>query len=200
MSRDLGPVSTLGADAVGQPGQRRFRFFARSERGSAIFWVEKEYLNSLALTLDRALAVLSEGQILRPQVQVGQTPDVESMPTDFPIPPTYDFQVGELRLSFVESEGTFQLTAVPFDILMEPGEEPQLVLREQEAVSLSFTQQDAYRLSRNITAVIAAGRPTCPFCGAPLDDGPHACVKQNGHQRIIPLDADGEGEGEEGEE
>ena len=52
MGIELGPVWLLGADAVGQPGQRRFRLFVQSARGSAILWMEKEQLNSLSLSLD----------------------------------------------------------------------------------------------------------------------------------------------------
>jgi len=34
----------------------------------------------------------------------------------------------------------------------------------------------------------------CPLCGAPLDGGPHACVKQNGHHEIVQLVEDDEEE------
>ena len=39
MSIELGRVDVLGADAIGQPGQRRFCLFARSWRGSALMWM-----------------------------------------------------------------------------------------------------------------------------------------------------------------
>ncbi|MEX2081654.1 MAG: DUF3090 family protein, partial [Dehalococcoidia bacterium] len=29
--------------------------------------------------------------------------------------------------------------------------------------------------------VVAAGRPPCPLCTAPLDPAGHVCVKRNGH-------------------
>ncbi|MBA2768826.1 MAG: DUF3090 family protein, partial [Sporichthyaceae bacterium] len=32
-------------------------------------------------------------------------------------------------------------------------------------------------------AVVAAGRPPCPFCGGPLDVGGHVCPRANGYRR-----------------
>ena len=46
MSVELGSVRVLGADAVGQPGQRRFRLFVQTARGSAIMWMQ--FLSSLS--------------------------------------------------------------------------------------------------------------------------------------------------------
>jgi uncharacterized repeat protein (TIGR03847 family) len=32
-------------------------------------------------------------------------------------------------------------------------------------------------------AVVAAGRPPCPFCGGPLDASGHVCPRANGYRR-----------------
>ncbi|MDQ2903995.1 MAG: DUF3090 family protein, partial [Chloroflexota bacterium] len=69
MSTDLGIVELLGAEAVGQPGQRRFRLFARSSRGTAVMWMEKEQLSTLSVAVDRLLAHITEGQVLRVEAQ-----------------------------------------------------------------------------------------------------------------------------------
>jgi uncharacterized repeat protein (TIGR03847 family) len=190
MSRELGPVSVLGADAVGQPGQRRFRLFAQSTRGSVIMWMEKGQLNNLSLALDRFLAQLTEGQVLRIEARAGSPPVPEGMPDDFPVPATYDFQVGEMKLGYDERHDIFVLSATPLDIVLGPDERPQLLMREEEAVSFSFTQDDARQLTSLINAVVSRGRPVCPLCGAPLEDGPHACLKQNGHLEIIRIEGE----------
>ncbi len=31
--------------------------------------------------------------------------------------------------------------------------------------------------------VVEAGRPSCPFCGGPIDPSGHLCVRANGHRR-----------------
>lgn len=196
MSIDLGLVPLLGADAVGQPGQRRFRLFTRSERGSAVMWMEKEQLAGLSEVLDRSLAYVTEGEILRIEAQAVEMPSTEGIPDDFPRHPTCEGQVGQMRLTYDEAEGNFVLNVVPLDVQMEPEEEvPQVIMRYDDAVSFAFTLLQAQSLSQTIQYVLTSGRPICPLCHLPLDGGPHACVKQNGHREIIQIE-----EGDEGEE
>ncbi|GHO92422.1 hypothetical protein KSF_024700 [Reticulibacter mediterranei] len=196
MSVDLGYASVLGTDAVGQPGQRRFRLFVMSERGSAVMWMEKEHLNSLSLALDRFLAMISEGQILRTEAQAGIRPSPKSMPANFPQRPTYEFQVGQMKLNYDEQETAFLLIVTPLEITMERGQEPQIYMREDDDVSFHFTLPDAHELSSGIAQIVSAGRPVCPLCHAPLDGGPHACVKQNGHREILRIEEQDEDEEE----
>ncbi len=193
MSRDLGPVDVLGAEAIGQPGQRRFCLFVRSPRGSAVMWMEKEQLNSLSLALDRFLAQLSGGQVLRTEAQAGQRPQPVAMPANFPHAPDYDFQVAQLKIGYDELHDRFLLSVTPLEILMEPGQEPQAVIDEEAAVVFFFSLEQAQQLSTDITTIVTSGRPVCPFCGTPLDGSPHACVKQNGHHEIVIVEEeDGE--------
>ncbi|QBD79770.1 DUF3090 family protein [Ktedonosporobacter rubrisoli] len=185
MSRELGLISVLGADAIGQPGERRFRIFAESRRGSVVLWMEKEQLNSLSLALDRFMSQITEGQVLRVEARAGGQPVPEGMPADFPLASAFDFQVGQMKLHYDEYNAAFILSATPLEIVMEPGEEPKAQLREDDTVSFIFTQQDAQELASTIARVIESGRPVCPLCHAPLDGGPHACVRQNGHREIF---------------
>ncbi len=148
MSIELGHVELLGVDTIGQPGQRRFYLFARSWRGSTLMWMEKEQLNRLSLTLDRALAQLTEGQVLRTM---------------------------------------FTFTVAPLEIVMDQGQEPLALVHEEEAVSFLFTHKQAQDLSSTINVLMTGGRPVCPLCQTPLDEGPHACVKQNGHHEIVQI-------------
>jgi uncharacterized repeat protein (TIGR03847 family) len=188
MSIELGPVWLLGADAVGRPGQRRFRLFVQSARGSAILWMEKEQLNSLSLSLDGVIAHLTEGQVLRIEARSGEQPQPGTLPVDFPRVPTHELQVGQLKLGYDEDRDVFLISAVPLVIEMESEEEPLAGLREEEAITFLFTQNDAQELSIAISAVVSAGRPLCPLCHAPLDGGPHACIRQNGHREILQIE------------
>jgi uncharacterized repeat protein (TIGR03847 family) len=195
---DLGTAEILGADAVGQPGQRRFRLFVRTQTSSAILWMEKEQLLNLSLVIDRVLAQISEGRILRTEAQAGGlSPVVGDLPTGFPAPALYDFQVGQLRLSFDGEQGAFILAAVPFEIVEDESGDPQLSLRAENTLTFFFTTDQAQHLTARITFLVNSGRPLCPLCHAPLDEGPHSCVKQNGHREIIQLLRE---EGDEGEE
>lgn len=197
MSIELGLAFTLGAEAVGQPGQRRFCLFAESRRGSAIMWMEKEQLNRLSFALDRALAQVTQGQILRTEAQAETPPEPLGLPADFPRSPEYDFREAQIGLTYDPRAETFTLTVAPVDIIIEPGqEEPQAQVRAEESISFLFTAQQAHSLTSAINAMLSAGgRPVCPLCGTPLDGGPHACVRQNGHYEVIQV-VDGDDEEE----
>jgi len=198
MRMNLGAVNLLGADAVGEPGQRRFRLFARSRRGAMLIWIEKEQLSNLALELDRLLAQLTEGRILRTIAEAPETGKdmiqrpLSGMPANFPKSPDYELQASgpggqavQMILSYDEGRDLFELLAVPVDIILQAGQEPQAAIREDDAVSLLFTQEQAHELSSTITTLVTSGRPVCPLCHTPLDGGPHACVRQNGHREIV---------------
>ncbi|WP_052887550.1 DUF3090 family protein [Thermogemmatispora carboxidivorans] len=205
MSRDLGLVELLGADAVGPPGQRRFRLFARSESGSAVMWMEKMQLNELGLAIDRLLTQVTQGKILHVEAQAPQEGAEEEaaplgMPADFPLIPDEEFQVAQLKLSYDFRRELIILMAVPLEIIMEADQEPQGRVREDRAVTFAFTHAQAEALTKTITRVVSAGRPVCPFCHMPLDGGPHMCEKQNGHRQIIQLLEEEDDEDDEDDE
>lgn len=197
MSTDLGPVEILGAEAVGQPGQRRFRLFAQAGKRSLLLWMEKEQLNTLSLALDRVMAQVTEGGILRAMAQATPLPEPEGLPANFPGHPTFEFQVGQIRIGYDERRDLLALIASPIEVLLEPGQEPRAVIREDESVSLFFTLQQAQRLTQSIAALVTSGRPVCPLCNTPLDGGPHACIRQNGHREVIQELEDEEDEEED---
>lgn len=198
--RDLGSARVLGAEAIGQPGQRRFRLFARTRAYSAILWMEKEQLLNLSLVIDRILAQISEGRILRTEARAGGLASAgDDLPSDFPMPPDYDFQVGQLRLNFDGERETFLLAAVPFEIEEDESGEPQISLHSDDALSFQFTLEQAQLLTNRITVLASSGRPVCPLCHTPLDGGPHACIKQNGHREIIQAIREEDGDEEEEE-
>jgi len=197
MSKEFGTVELLGADTVGQPGARRFCLFIRDRRDTALMWMEKEQLNRLSLTLDQVLAQLTSGQVLRTEAQAGSRPTPPGMPPDFPRTPEYDFRAAQMALTYDERDELFSFTVAPVDVLLEPGEEPRALVHEEEAISFSFTLQQAQELASTINILVSGGRPVCPLCHAPLDGGPHACVKQNGHHEIVQVIQDDDDEEEE---
>ena len=187
MSMQFGVVQVLGADAVGRPGQRRFRIFLRNSEDAAILWMEKEQLNGVAEALDRSLAIVSDGKILRVEASAGERPEAERIPDDFPATPTYEAQVGQMRLSFEKDDALFSLYVAPLNVVMGEDQEPQVVVDEENGIFFSFSKEQAQRLASAIPQVLGAGRPVCPLCHAPLNGGLHACIKQNGLRQIIRL-------------
>ena len=188
MSMELGALEILGAAAVGQPGQRRFCLYVQSRRGTAVIWMEKEQLNRLSLTLDQALARLTEGQVLRTEAQAGGRPLPAGLSADFLKAPEYDFRTSQMNLMYDERDEMFTFSVTPVEVVLEAGtEEPQMLVHEDDAISFLFTQKQAQELASEIVALISGGRPVCPLCQAPLDGGPHSCVKQNGHHDIVQV-------------
>jgi len=185
MSTDLGPVDILGAEAIGQAGQRRFRLFVLAGARSLLLWMEKEQLNTLSLALDRVMAQISEGNILRTLAQAVPLPEAEGLPANFPRRPTAEFQVGQIRIGYDEQHNLLALIASPIEVLLEPGQEPRAIIREEESVSFLFTLRQSQQLTRAIASLISGGRPVCPLCNTPLDGGPHACIRQNGHREVV---------------
>ncbi len=182
---ELGKAEFFEAEAVGQPGQRRFRLITRTRSHTAILWAEKEQLLSLSLVIDQMLAQVSEGRILRTEAHAGGLPTQESNRANFPADPDYEMQVGQLQLGTEGNPETFNLTIVPLNILEDKDGEPQFYLDTDNPLSLFFTIDQAQKLTSRITALVQSGRPVCPLCHTPLDGGPHACIKQNGHREVI---------------
>jgi len=55
-TRDFGPLIHISAEAIGQPGQRRFRLRAMNDSGeTATLWIEKEQLAALGDAIDTVL-------------------------------------------------------------------------------------------------------------------------------------------------
>src|SRR5579872_4113960 len=52
---DFDVVARLDTDAVGTPGNRRFRLIVQNETQTAFLWLEKEQLQALGLAVDQLL-------------------------------------------------------------------------------------------------------------------------------------------------
>jgi uncharacterized repeat protein (TIGR03847 family) len=178
---DFGSADLLDAEAIGQPGNRRFRLFVRSPRGTASLWLEREQMEALSLALDRLLAEISGGMVLRAEAQVN-LPKPPGAPSDFPEEPDVDFRVAQLTIGFDEDEDAIVLLATPLSLEERDGE---LVQSEDEEPQFAarVTRQQALRLTTHIAGALAGGRPRCPLCGQPMD-GNHVCVKQNGYHPV----------------
>ncbi len=174
----FGPATRLQAEAIGRPGQRRFRLLIESEDGrSAVLWLEKEQLQALGLAVEQLLAEL-QGRLASAQKVALPPPDT------FPTTPNVELQVGRLALGQDEREletgPRYVVLAYDVDTAgTEEQEEPSAA----PAFACRATREQLRGLSRNIADVVAAGRPRCPLCGEPLEraNQPHGCVRANGH-------------------
>jgi uncharacterized repeat protein (TIGR03847 family) len=164
-ARDFGLAEHIKADAVGEPGQRTFRVRVGTEQGTACFWMEKEQLQALGMALDQLLAQLRSNK-------VGQAaaPSAASESGDFPNAYTHEFRVGRLGLGYDDDRD--QLVLLVHD--------QEADLEGPPTIQVRVSRGQASTLSAEITTTVAAGRPRCPLCGAPLGGGPHSCPGSNG--------------------
>jgi len=163
--RDLGPLAHISAEAIGQPGQRRFCLKALSESGeSAALWLEKEQLAALG---DAIESVLNDEGYQHERLPLD---DSQAEP---PFPPSAGTELRVAQLSMGVNRERQHIVLIGAD-----SADPDTVT---EALSMEFDYRRGYELCRQIGDVVAAGRPPCPLCSAPMDPQGHVCPKSNGH-------------------
>ncbi|MBM3934424.1 MAG: DUF3090 family protein [SAR202 cluster bacterium] len=155
-------ISTLRANALGEPGKRTFRIIAASGESTAQVWLEKEQLFQLALAINQLVETLPEVSASAPE-DIGRR--------EAPASTHVDFKVGKLVLGLYGANRRFIIDV--HDI--ESHEE------EPATIRIWGTQEQFVAFAEEAMQVCAAGRPLCPLCGQPLDPSGHACPRSNGH-------------------
>jgi uncharacterized repeat protein (TIGR03847 family) len=164
-----GDVQRLRADALGEPGQRRFRIIAIIDGETHIVWMEKQQLQALGMAIEQLLEQVPDDE----EIVI----DAESA-ADFDEATRHQFRVGRIELGYDVSHNRVVIST--FDIQQEDEEETAtLVLR--------LDLRQSAELSADAATLVAAGRPLCPMCGQPMDASGHVCPQQNGH---LPLSLD----------
>jgi uncharacterized repeat protein (TIGR03847 family) len=166
MNVDFGDVEHVKADAVGEPGRRSFRMRLAGQAGTACLWLEKEQLQALGMAIDQLVAQLRSNKTGR-----HEAPSAASESGDFGTTFEHEFRVGRLGLGYDDERDLLVLLAHDGEADVEGP--PTLTARVRRGKMRT--------LSSEIGTVVAAGRPRCPLCNAPLTGGPHACPGSNGH-------------------
>lgn len=168
---NLGMVEYIDAEARGRPGQRTFNITARSPRGKAVVWMEKEQLFQVGASLKQFLATRES---TADPVPFGLDLDA----SDYLI--EAEFKTPQMTLRHDPASDVFTLSAEDYG--EDGAEEPEQV------VEFSFPRDEADRLANKSLEVVASGRPPCPLCTGPIAPGEdHFCVKVNGHTETGPF-------------
>jgi uncharacterized repeat protein (TIGR03847 family) len=173
---DLGTVDRITADAVGEPGSRTFYLQARNGKSLVTLIVEKEQVRLLAASVLDLLASIG--------LETGTGPDEDAMLLEEPFEPLW--RAGRLSIGYEQDTDLFLIEVEEFQPEREELEEddPRLLLQDDpEELRLRASRDQMFALSRHASAVIDRGRPTCQFCGNPLDPEGHACPAMNGHSK-----------------
>lgn len=170
---NLGLIEYVDVESRGRPGQRTFNITARSRRGQAVVWMEKEQLFQVGASLKQFLATRES---TADPVPFGL--DIE--PNDHLV--EVEFKTPQMTLRHDPASDVFTLSAEDYGD--GSSEEPEQV------VEFSFPRGDAERLANTSLEVVASGRPPCPLCTGPVAPGEtHFCVKVNGHTEPGPFNS-----------
>lgn len=187
-SFELESVDLLAAAAQGEPGQRRFFLVARGGGETMTLACEKFHVQGL---VTRARQLLAEREL-------AEVKDV-TVVTDPPLGEP-DWAVGELGLGYHDSRRRFVIVAreVQLEVegesedppapLLEPGElvEPASGTGSEAATARVWVTPEQVRgFVEQAELVLAAGRPTCQYCGLPIDPAGHPCPASNGSRPVF---------------
>jgi uncharacterized repeat protein (TIGR03847 family) len=207
---EFDPVDTIGAGAVGEPGQRAFYIQAAKDGQVLSVLVEKQQVAMLA---ERVRILLEQVESQFPETAAGDipvplAPDEGEIRGD-PVPLFRAVAIGigfdpSRRLLVLElherpigdeddedddddDELPDELAGLAGAITGEDDEddEDDADVDEGEGylARLYFTAAQARAMASRGSAAVERGRPPCPLCGGPLDPSGHICPRLNGHGR-----------------
>jgi uncharacterized repeat protein (TIGR03847 family) len=183
------PPERFVAGTVGPPGQRTFFLQARAGTRVVSVALEKQQVQALAERVDELLDEVMANQVgdaVIPAVAPLGLEDTD--PLEQPI--EEEFRAGTMTLSWDPSDERVVIEVFPFteaavvtpDQLDEDFEEPE----PDEVFLVRIQAGPARAFVKRAEQVLDAGRPTCPFCGNPIDPDGHLCVRANGFRRRDP--------------
>jgi uncharacterized repeat protein (TIGR03847 family) len=184
------PPERFVVGTVGEPGQRTFFLQARSGTRLTSVVLEKEQVAALAERVDEMLDEIvrtSAGESPVPAVSPADLDDAE--PLEQPI--EEEFRVGTMTLAWDNSSEQVVLEIFSVEASAEDEEEePAPVPTEKEGdtgevLEVHMTAASARAFAKRASSVVSAGRPSCPFCGNPLDPEGHICPRANGFRRLL---------------
>ena len=177
------------AGTVGQPGERSF--FIQAREGNRITSVacEKQQVSVLAEHLDRVLNEVHKRSIGEVPPASNAARDTE--PLDAPI--TEEFRVGTMTIAWdptirrivIELFSNVDVDEEDEDLPPEPAPQADDEIDADEVFVVKITASYARDFVARAQALVAAGRPSCPFCLQPIDPQGHICPRANGYRRSL---------------
>jgi uncharacterized repeat protein (TIGR03847 family) len=180
------PPERFVAGTVGPPGQRTFFLQARSGTRVTSVALEKQQVAVLAERIDELL-----DELVRSADVEGTVPAVTPLaledadPLEQPI--VEEFRAGTMTLSWDAADERVVVEVFPYteESVVEPGT-PEEEIDEpepEEMLVVRLPAGQARAFCKRAETVVAAGRPSCPFCGGAVDPTGHLCPRANGFRR-----------------
>jgi uncharacterized repeat protein (TIGR03847 family) len=190
---ELESVDSLGAGAVGNPGEREFFLQARTESAQLTVLVEKEQVALLATEavafLDRIAEDYPEDAAAVPDPAVRQAelreptvPLFRARLIGLGFDPERQLVLIELRERSSDDEESSDAEATgPADVATGPAESAPDTDEETEGyvARIYATRLQVRAMAAKGAEAVAAGRPLCPLCDMPMDPAGHRCPRWN---------------------
>jgi uncharacterized repeat protein (TIGR03847 family) len=183
---EFDPPERFVVGTVGEPGQRTFFIQARSGTRMVSVALEKQQVAALAERVDELLdQVLDDGSSATVVPAVAPRELDDQAPLEQPI--EEEFRAGTMTLSWDPSLNRVVIEVFPItdeiEVAPEADEEAFEEPEPEEVLLVRITPGAARAFALRAGRVVEAGRPSCPFCGGPIDPAGHLCVRANGHRR-----------------
>jgi uncharacterized repeat protein (TIGR03847 family) len=184
------PPERFVAGTVGEPGQRTFFLQAREGVRITSVALEKQQVAILGERIDELLdELISVGGVASLIPAVTPVEQVDNAPLEQPI--VEEFRAGTITLSWDADDERVVVEAFPVievavpieadedDLVDLPIDEPE----PEELFVVRLTPAQARVFATRAASVVSAGRPSCQFCGGPVDPAGHLCPRANGFRR-----------------
>ena len=179
--QDFDPADRFVAGTVGPTGQRAFYLQASSGARLVTVGVEKQQVSILADLINDVLDQLAPATAIEPGEPGGMPEDTEPLQTPF----DEDWRVQTLSLAWDEDRQRLVIECHDHDPdeTDEETDDEEVGPLGRNTMRVTLGPAQARAFARRSSAIVAAGRPPCPFCGGPLDPTGHICPQANGYKR-----------------
>ena len=181
------PPERFVAGTVGEPGDRTF--FLQARDGARVVSVALEKVQ-VAVLAERLGALLDELDLrgIAPETETTvaafESPEAPADGGGLDEPLNEAFRAGSLTLGWDGGAERVLVEARAQDAdgeAIDPDDDDEEDDEGPDLLRVRMTAEAARSFVARATQVVAAGRPPCPLCGAPLDPQGHICPRRNGH-------------------
>jgi uncharacterized repeat protein (TIGR03847 family) len=162
-------VDTFTAAAIGEPGSRTFYLHARAGQQRVTVKCEKQQVTAIAQYLRRVLSDLPP-------------PEDRPLPLDLRDPGEQSFVLGPIGLGYDRGNDRVLVQLeelVPSALDEDDEQEDEAADEDRGHIRLYMTRSQAAAFCDHADELVAAGRPTCQWCGNPIDPEGHPCPRMN---------------------
>lgn len=184
------PPERFIAGTVGEPGQRTFFLQARTGARVTSVGLEKQQVQILGERVDELLdELMGAGGVATVIPALTPVDHVDNAPLEQPI--VEEFRAGTITLSWDSSDERIVIEVFPVVEVDNPIEADEVELVDlpidepepEEIFIVRLTPVLARVFATRAASVVQAGRPSCQFCGGPVDPAGHLCPRANGYRR-----------------